>query len=173
MRLVEERVPRRILEIGVADGGTNALLARAAPTLEHLIGIDPRLRWPRVLQAMRPRDVRLTLLEGRSQAPDIVRRVADALAGHELDVLFIDGDHTYAGAMGDYDTYRGFVRPGGLIAFHDIVEDSATRGGPPTIAYTGDVPKVWAELAPTAARTWEFVRDRAQDGRGIGVLEVT
>ena len=75
-------------------------------------------------------------------------------------------------AMGDYVRYGALVREGGLVAFHDIVDDSRTRGGPPTIAYTGDVPNVWAQVSRSAPKTWEFVRDRAQDGCGIGVLEV-
>jgi hypothetical protein len=39
----------------------------------------------------------------------------------KYDVLFIDGDHSYEGIKKDYEMYRGLVRKGGIIAFHDVV----------------------------------------------------
>jgi len=84
-------------------------------------------------------------------------------------VLFIDGDHSYTGAIHDFLLYRHLVRAGGVIAFHDIVPDSYTRHGVRTSGYAGDVPRVWAELS-ACYRSTEFVDDRDQDGAGIGLL---
>jgi len=39
----------------------------------------------------------------------------------DLGMLWIDGDHTYAGALSDYRHFSCFVQPGGYIAFHDYV----------------------------------------------------
>jgi len=39
-----------------------------------------------------------------------------------LDLLFIDGDHSYEGCKSDIQAWGGFVRPGGWIAFHDSSE---------------------------------------------------
>ncbi len=36
------------------------------------------------------------------------------------DLLFIDGDHSYAGVLCDWLLYRGAVAPGGIVAFHDV-----------------------------------------------------
>lgn len=36
-----------------------------------------------------------------------------------IDVLFIDASHKYAGVHADFVAWSGFVRAGGLIAFHD------------------------------------------------------
>lgn len=36
-----------------------------------------------------------------------------------LDILFIDGDHTYLEVASDYERHRDSVKPGGLIFFHD------------------------------------------------------
>ena len=47
-------------------------------------------------------------------------------SGPDDDFLFIDGDHTGVGR--DYEMYRDLVRPGGLIAFHDIVADQPVEG---------------------------------------------
>lgn len=39
----------------------------------------------------------------------------------KLDMLFIDGDHEYISVLTDWMIYKHFVKPGGLIAFHDSV----------------------------------------------------
>jgi len=39
--------------------------------------------------------------------------------GGNIELLFIDGDHTYDGVKRDYNLYYPMVKVGGLIAFHD------------------------------------------------------
>jgi len=38
----------------------------------------------------------------------------------EIDVLLIDGHHSYEIVKADYEKYEPFVRPGGLILMHDV-----------------------------------------------------
>jgi len=38
-----------------------------------------------------------------------------------LDILFVDGDHTYEGTLADLNNYGGFVKPGGKIICHDVL----------------------------------------------------
>lgn len=38
------------------------------------------------------------------------------------DLLWIDGDHSYEACLEDYYAFKNFVRHGGYIAFHDIVD---------------------------------------------------
>jgi len=45
--------------------------------------------------------------------------VRRALGGNQIDVLFIDGDHSKNGVMRDYSMYEPLVRPGGAIIFDD------------------------------------------------------
>lgn len=40
-------------------------------------------------------------------------------SGHSIDLLFIDGDHTYAGCKADIDAWTPHVKVGGRVAFHD------------------------------------------------------
>jgi predicted O-methyltransferase YrrM len=91
-----------------------------------------------------------------------------------LDVLFIDGDHTYDGVKADYQMYRPLVRKGGLIAFHDIVDDHQTKYGRPGIGWAGGVPMFWREvkLQKEFSSCSEFIADPDQDGMGIGVLQI-
>lgn len=41
-------------------------------------------------------------------------------AGNRLDLLFIDGDHTYKGVDYDYHKFAPWVKKGGWIIFHDF-----------------------------------------------------
>lgn len=45
-----------------------------------------------------------------------------------VDMLYIDGDHSYDGIKGDCEAWLGKVRPGGLAVFHDYV----LKGAKPT-----------------------------------------
>jgi len=39
--------------------------------------------------------------------------------GTPIDLLFIDGDHVYEAVKQDYQSWKPYVRPGGLLVFHD------------------------------------------------------
>jgi predicted O-methyltransferase YrrM len=39
-----------------------------------------------------------------------------------IDLLFIDAGHTYEAVSADYYAWRGFLKPGGCIAFHDYMD---------------------------------------------------
>lgn len=44
-----------------------------------------------------------------------------------IDLLFIDGGHKYAEVKADYKTWGHFVKPGGVIAFHDYNHEEIKR----------------------------------------------
>ena len=46
---------------------------------------------------------------------------------HPIDLLFIDGDHSYEGCKSDLESWITFVKPGGCIAFHDSSEPGVSR----------------------------------------------
>jgi hypothetical protein len=73
----------------------------------------------------------------------------------------VDGDHTCDGVRRDVADYGALLRPGGLMALHDIHPHSRGWGG--------DVPSLWRELR-AGRRAEELIADRAQDGFGIGLL---
>jgi predicted O-methyltransferase YrrM len=162
--------PKLALEIGSASSGNAYLLAQTLPTLRSLICLDLHVRNRSHLRALTRENIALHLIDGVSQRPDIVEKVRMALSGRSLDVLFIDGDHSFSGVFLDFFLYRELVRPGGLIAFHDIVPDGRLRYGEQRRgAYVGEVPAVWGRLKQYYS-TVEFVEDPSQDGLGIGVL---
>ncbi len=55
---------------------------------------------------------------GCSQSPEILRRLKTQLGGRLIDLLFIDGDHTYVAVKSDYEIYGSLTKH--IIAFHDI-----------------------------------------------------
>lgn len=58
------------------------------------------------------------LIVGNSQDV-LIRRMVHQISQTNVNVLFIDGDHSYEGVKADWILYRGLVRKGGLICFHD------------------------------------------------------
>lgn len=78
-----------------------------------------------------------------------------------IDFLFIDGDHSYEGVKQDFEMYAPFVRPGGIIAFHDINDTERHRE---RNVYVG---KFWNEIKDKYEH-YEF--NANEDWAGIGVI---
>ncbi len=164
-RTVAEIKPKIIIEIGTARGGT--LLIWSSLASEQAISCDlvhHDAQKP-LLEALPPpgSKCKVKLLTGNSHEAAFKQRVAQELSGRKADFLFIDGDHTEAGVTADYNDYKEFVRPGGIIAFHDIVENQPLA--------TNQVYHLWKRLKPVA-NVQEFVADPNQCGFGIGLLTV-
>ena len=58
-----------------------------------------------------------TYFKGNSQDKDIIDLVKNNVG--EIDILFIDGDHTYKGVINDFENYSKLVKRGGYIIFDD------------------------------------------------------
>lgn len=54
----------------------------------------------------------------------------DAAIVPTVDFLFIDGGHDWVTVSADWNNYGQFVRPGGVVAFHDIADNPANEGAP-------------------------------------------
>lgn len=136
--LVEEHRPRNVLEIGTCSGGTLYCLCRLAEPDGTIVSIDlPGGSWgggcteERVeeMRTLFPRDdQQLHLLREDSHSPATLAKVQSILAGQQLDLLFIDGDHTYEGVKSDFEMYSPLARDGALIALHDILEHPPALG---------------------------------------------
>ena len=121
--------PLALLEIETAGGGSLFLWSRVADDDAVVVSVDlpwgrwgssyPLTRAPLYRAFARARQ-RVVFIRGDSHAIAARERVERALAGRPLDFLFSDGDHTYEGALLDYELYAPLVRQGGIIALHDI-----------------------------------------------------
>ena len=82
-----------------------------------------------------------------------------AAAPHRpLEVLFVDGDHSYEGAKADFARWGELVRPGGHMLFHDAVDSGGYGNFYPGIAQLMDeVGPEW-ERQPGAGSIAHFVK---------------
>ncbi len=162
-----------VCEIGTGQGGTTYLLTRIAEPDATLITIDTMNDWNRkiVLRCLARTRQKMHVLIGDSTDPETVERVAKILGKLKLDLLFIDGDHAYDAVSRDFEVYSKFVRKGGWIALHDVIQDYRSRFGVPTQAYVGGVPTFWNQIKGRF-RNFEIVEDLQQDGYGIGIVEL-
>jgi cephalosporin hydroxylase len=161
--LVSERELNVVLEIGTAHGGTYWTWCRLATPTAHLVSVDlpGNDEWSsRVRSYPRPTQTQ-TLIRADSHDPQTVRSL-DGLRGL-VDLLFIDGDHSYEGVRADFENYAPLVRASGLIAFHDV--DSTNHPA-------SQVDRFWTQLRDLyEAREIIDTADDEQSGRyGIGVL---
>jgi predicted O-methyltransferase YrrM len=171
LQILRRDPPRYVCEIGTASGGTLFLLTQVCRPDALLLSVDLGLSVERCLVHRRfvSGKQRIVSIRGDSRTPETFARVRSLLRGHPLDLLFIDGDHSYEGVKADFVNFGPLVRPGGLIVLHDIVPDFGTRYGKPTGNYTGGVPVFWDEIK-TKHKTTEFIEDPGQDGYGIGII---
>jgi cephalosporin hydroxylase len=169
--LVTTGCPRRILEIGFGNGGTAWCWSKLT-SLEQLILVNlPNGPWggsddEKMLEHISGNTTaKIDYIAGNSQNAECLEAVEARLGGNLVDFLFIDGDHSRAGCLADYDLYRKFVRPGGLIAFHDICEHPEEA--------KCEVKEVWEILKDDFKPEdyCEFIAEPVTWG-GIGVVKV-
>lgn len=169
--LLRGRELKRVCEIGTFRGGSLFIWCQLASPDAHVISVDlagtlfsggHRRRSLPFFRSFRQPKQRLDFVRGDSHAPAVRAQVAALLGDQRLDFLFIDGDHTYEGVKKDFEDYGPLVRPGGLIAFHDIVRNDDK----PEI----EVWKLWQEIEQQRESV-EFVDPDSRAPRmGIGVV---
>ena len=169
---VQRRRPTTVLEIGAARGGTAFLFTRTAAPDATILTMDLEFQdgWPEAIAQFAHSAQNVTCIEGDSHSDTTKQVLTSHLGKRKVDVLFIDGDHSYEGVEQDFIAYSPLVAEGGLIVFHDIVDDSTIRHGVSTGTYVGGVPLFWRQIRSTYEETLDIIEDPDQDGYGIGML---
>jgi cephalosporin hydroxylase len=176
LRILQGEPPRTVLEIGTAQGGTLFLLTRVAAPDALVVSVDlrrgrfgggyPAWRAP-LYRSFARANQRVELVVGDSHDPQIGQRIRRLLGGRAVDLLFVDGDHSYEGIRHDFADYTPLVRPGGVVALHDIVPGGPGKHGDP-----GGVPKFWQELKAVCVDATELVEDWEWGSCGIGLIRM-
>lgn len=172
--LQDRKKPRVVLEIGTAVGGTLWLWCQLAYPTATIVSVDlpngpfgggyrdediPKLLTYTTNQQW------MQLFRGDSHSPEMLATVKRFFKNrHEkVDLLFIDGDHTYQGVMQDWLMYGPLVKPGGIVVFHDIVEHPAVPDC--------HVDRAWNEIKNDYAHE-EFCFAGGGEWGGIGVIHI-
>lgn len=164
--------PATVFEIGTHRGGTLYCWSRIVQPEARIVSLDlpfdsndPHTTVAALEKLVLPGAQKCTFIRDNSHLPETKAKVQSALEGRAVDVLFIDGDHSYEGVRQDFEMYRGLVRSGGLIAFHDIAPN-------PDVPEYG-VAKFWQEVKANYP-TQEFIdpQPTGKVGMGIGVVSV-
>lgn len=160
-----------ILEIGTASGGSLFLLSKLLSKNGTIISIDlpeglfgggyPSYK-PGFYKSFVEGDQKMHLLRGDSHANETYNSLKELLGDVKVDLLFIDGDHSYEGVKRDFNIYREIVAEGGIIMLHDVAphkKDSLCK-----------VNLFWEELKPEFEGATEFIENWNQNWAGIGVV---
>lgn len=118
---------RNYLEIG-SWAGASAILASQVPSITEILAVDTCSAFPdqektirRNFEAFRKPDspARFHLYPVSSQDRSLLRHLYADKRAPFLDLLFVDGDHSFAGLAKDIEQYAPLVRPGGIIVIDD------------------------------------------------------
>lgn len=129
-RLVRERAPSAIFEIGTFDGRTTLNLAANAPATARVYTLDLPRATPTQLnlsvddRAYVEKDVSGARFAGTPAAERITQLYGDSatfdFSPYPSDVVFVDGAHTYEYVLNDAKAAARMLPGGrGTIAFHD------------------------------------------------------
>lgn len=183
-----------IVEIGSFKGRSTTMLATVAAHYGKSSSVAPAAADNAVaVIAIDPHNSPVLLAQGSSSFDDFQRNIAP-LAAHvqvhrafaadvaptwnrPIRLLWIDGDHSYAGAKSDLDGFLPHLAPGGIVAFHDALHEfegpirvfvqdvlASPRFGP--AGFVGSI--AWAQLRP--ADGGRFTAARAALARRAGPL---
>ena len=126
---VRDLRPRVVVEIGTARGGMLYCFSQLAARDATLVSIDlpgapncggQTATEREVFATFGPVTQSFHFIPEDSHLASSREKLIEILAGRRIDLLFIDGDHSYEGCLADFRMYQDLVGTDGLIALHDI-----------------------------------------------------
>ncbi|MBW6474228.1 MAG: class I SAM-dependent methyltransferase [Anaerolineaceae bacterium] len=173
LNLLKNNEYKTICEIGSYRGGSFYLFCQVAPDDATLISVD--IEYPierkHAHRKFGKKGQKLFCIRGDTKDASTYNKVKNALHGQQLDLLFIDGDHSLFGVMNDFIRYAPLVRQKGIIAFHDIKSNLTNNNKTDDSTYVGDVPLFWQMIKDTSGiQTKEIIENPKQNGYGIGII---
>ncbi len=164
--LLKSQNIKNVMEIGTANGGTLYLFSKIINKNGLIISTDiSHQEWKmNFYKSFAIDSKQIFLITGDSHKKTTFCSIKKILKNKKLDLLFIDGDHSYIGVKSDFDMYKSLVKNGGIIAFHDIAAGYIVN---PRWA---EVNKFWVQLK-RKYRHVEIIEDKnKQRAFGIGLI---
>jgi hypothetical protein len=157
----------KFIEIGVYIGKNFVITGNILNFLAnnvHGIAIDPAVSEPlkKHKNGMRGAIERWQptfsweFIKGKSQSEKVLEKVGRDR--RDIDLVFIDGGHEKEEAMQDFKLYWPMLKPGGIVAFHGVMNKAADKQG-----------ETWREILaskPCEAETFALFPHKI----GIGII---
>ena len=120
--------PRRIVETGVAHGGSLIYYASLLELLggdRLVVGVDIDIRaHNRIEIENHPMAGRIRMVQGSSIEPGTAEQVQALVDGHGPVIVVLDSNHTHSHVLRELQLYSPFVQCGSyLVVFDTLVED--------------------------------------------------
>jgi cephalosporin hydroxylase len=152
--IIWDTKPDLIIETGIAHGGSLIFYASILELIGgfgEILGIDIDIReHNRVEIEKHSMFSRITMIQGSSIDPEIVKRVYDFAQEKKKILVILDSMHTYEHVIKELELYSPLVTNGSyLIVFDTIIEDMPDDSFPDRSWGKGNNPKT---------AVWEFLK---------------
>jgi len=140
---------KTILEVGVFEGETAKHLIQAIPQGGQYVGID--------INDYRTSATKLYMAEGGKSIDFILGNSHNELKKlpvNHFDLIFVDGDHSWASVLPEFKLVEKLITRGGVIVYHDTIHLEA--------------PKKLVEYA--AFYKYKTTTLNTPEGRGLSIL---
>jgi predicted O-methyltransferase YrrM len=137
------------IEIGAYAGGSSCLMLQRLNTTVISIDLGEPIPKGQVFENVinyKNNNNYYKYIQGNSQVVETKNQVIEALSNskilgysNKIDILFIDGDHSFNGVVADFNMYSDLVSIGGYIIFDDYRDN----------IHSPDVKKVVDSLIPS------------------------
>ena len=160
--LIWDIKPTKIIECGIAHGGSIIYYASLLELLSvsegidgEVIGIDIDIRkHNRQRIEVHPMFKRITLIEGSSIDPSIIKSVHDLVTPEDRVLVLLDSNHTHEHVIGELNAYASLVTPQSYCVVFDTIVEDLPKGSFPNRPWDkGDNPKT---------AVWEFLKTNPQ-----------
>jgi cephalosporin hydroxylase len=127
--IIYEVQPDLIIETGIAHGGSLILHASICELIGkgEVLGVDIDIREHNKAEILQHRmSKRISMIQGSSIDPVIIKQVADRAKGKEKVLVILDSNHTHGHVLEEIKAYASLVTKGSyLLVFDTVVEDLA------------------------------------------------
>lgn len=115
LHMLAKRSKKGIVETGRYHGGSTLLLAIASDVTVHSVDIEPQddEYLGTLIERLELDNIELYIDD--SQNTDLSKKL-------EYDILFVDGDHSYEGALKDMQNWWDNLAVGGHVVLHDCYD---------------------------------------------------
>lgn len=154
---------KNYLEVGVLHGGTMNMIMKSSYPV-YCVGIDifsyygnthdkrsstvvSLANTKRNIDSANKHNHKFDLIEGNSQDTTVIEQSYKMMPS--VDLMYIDGDHSYNGLMTDIENYHKRLRPGGTL----ILDDYGHRAWPDIARCVDDIKDEWGLIKRGAIKS--------------------